>query len=452
LELIATGIAGIVVTLGVTLYLLILLRRAGRRTSLAEQQTRELKQQVEEQARKVDEQARKIDEQARRIDEQAQAIAAQEQRSAEFAIQLTEEFSRGEALAARVLEMTEKIAALAESVEILRRLPPCTPPIDAERLQKMPEKEMVALAESTACLRPLVAYPNWRFDIDWANPDLAFQLRRQVWQGFHDRRIEAPVTMGWHLSTRLQLGLRSDLSRQIYVGGCIDPNEFVFLNHYLQPGMTFFDVGANEGIYTVFAASRVGESGSVRAFEPSPREFERLKANLDLNGLNRTNIGLYPVALADCNGYVDLTVAEAKHAGQNTLGVFANAGIAATSKQSVPVRRLDDLLAEDPPLRIDVVKLDVEGAELRTLEGAAGTLRKYRPVVLLEVSAASLRPQGASRQGLLAFLRSLEYTFYKFGETGLPAIAEEGSYSDNMLAVPAGTVLPPSVFEPWPVG
>ncbi len=474
----------------VAIALLVLIRSAGRRIRLAEQQTGELKQQIEAQSRNADEQAgqieaqlrnadeqarqieaqsrkadeqtrqieaqsRKADEQARQIEGQARKIEDLERRSSELEIQLTAESSRTEALTARMrdemLGMSGKLAALSNSVEILRRLPPQTPPMDTELLEKMVESEMVALAESVLTLRPLVPYPNWRFDIEWTNPDLAFQARRQIWQSFHDRRIDKPVTMSWHLGTRLRLGLRNDLSRQIYVAGCIDPNEFAFLNHYLQPGMTFIDMGANEGAYTVFAARRVGESGSVWAFEPSQREFDSLRANLDLNGLIGPNVRLFPLAIADFNGYTELTVAATEHAGQNTMGAFAGPGIGAAGTQTVEVRRLDDLIAEDAPARIDFIKLDVEGAELKAIHGAAATLRRYRPVLLFEVSAASLRPQGASRDGLVAFLRSLDYLLYVFDDQGLPAVAEPGAYSDNMLAAPVGLVLLSIAFQGWPV-
>jgi FkbM family methyltransferase len=445
--------------------LLFLIRGAGRRIRLAEQKTVEQQQQIEAQSRTADQQARQIEAQSRtageqtrqiesqasQIDLQARKIEVLERRSSELEIQLAGESSRTEALTAQVLEMSGKIAELSNSVEILRRLPPRMPPMDAELLEKMAEPEMIALAESMPTLRPLVPYPNWRFDIEWTNPDLAFQARRQIWQSFHDRRIDQPVTINWHLGTRLRLGLRNDLSRQIYVAGCIDPNEFAFLNHYLQPGMTFVDMGANEGVYTVFAARRVGQSGSVWAFEPSQREYDSLRANLDLNGLIGPNVRLFPLAIADFNGYTELAVAATEHAGQNTMGAFASAGIGAAGTQTIEVRRLDDLIAEDAPARIDFIKLDVEGAELKAIHGAAGTLRRYRPVLLFEVSAASLRPQGASREGLVAFLRSLDYLLYVFDDSGLPAVAEPGAYGDNMLAVPAGTVLPSIVFQGWPV-
>jgi FkbM family methyltransferase len=352
-------------------------------------------------------------------------------------------------LSTQVADLSQATAALSGLIETITRTPALPLPTDSELL-RMTDAEMIARAQSIATLRSLVPYPKWRFDADWANPDRAFQMRQNVWQSFRDRASEASIVVGWHLGTRLQLHLGNDLSRQIYIAGCIDPNEFAFLDRYLQPGMTFFDAGANEGIYAVFAAKRVGSGGTVWAFEPSPREFERLRSNLDLNGLDLPNVRLFPLALADRSGRAELTIADDEHAGQNTLGAFAYESVAAAQKHMVDLRRLDDLVAEQPPARIDVVKLDVEGAELLVLQGAASTLQRYRPIVLFEVSEASLRHQGHRREELLDFLRAQDYSLYLFDDSGFPVCAPPGTYRDNMLAVPHGSALPPAVFQLWP--
>jgi len=315
-------------------------------------------------------------------------------------------------------------------------------------LESKSSGQMITLAESLACLRPLVPYPRWRFDADWTNPDLAFQLRQRVWRYIHDRRMEAPITVDWYGGTSLRLHLGNDLSRQLYVAGCLDPNEFVFLSHYLSPGMTFLDIGANEGIYTVFAARQVGPGGTVWAFEPSRRELERLQCNVDLNNLR---VQVFPLALADFNGQAELTLADYGHEGLNTLGAFVYSGIGAQARETVEVARLDDVVAADPPARIDVIKIDVEGAELRLLKGAVSTLKKYRPVLMVEVSDAALQQQQGCREELVDFLRVRDYDWYLFDpESGIPVRAEREAFGDNMIAAPVGKSLPPAVFDLWP--
>lgn len=346
------------------------------------------------------------------------------------------------------VDMAGRIGTIADAVEIVTRKPLYPYPIDSGRLETKTEQEVVALSESLSTLRPLVPYPKWQFDADWANPDLAFLLRQRLWQYFSDRRGQAPVVTRWHYATRLYLYLGNDLSRQIYIAGCIDPNEFAFLDRVLQPGMTFLDAGANEGVYTVFAAKRLGPAGTVWAFEPSQREAGRLRRNLELNTLSAR---VFPLALADRAGQAEMNVAGYGHEGLNTMGKFVHQ-IEESSQEIIQVTRLDDAVSENPLSRLDVIKIDVEGAELKLLQGAAATLRRYRPLLLFEASDRTLRQQGASREELLAYLRSQNYQLYLFDPySGLPAPASEGAYSDNMIAAPAGVLLPEAVYRPWPI-
>src|SRR5581483_77226 len=121
--------------------------------------------------------------------------------------------------------------------------------------------------------------------------------------------------------------------------------------------------------------------------------------------------------------------------GQSTLGAFAHTSVETERVVTVEVRKLDDIVDENPPSRLDVMKIDVEGAELRLLRGAAGTVERYRPYILLEVSAPSLAHQGTTPEELLGYLRSHQYQLYAFDRvTGLPVPAGPGVYSENMLA------------------
>ena len=376
------------------------------------------------------------------------ATAEMQQRTGAVAADLQALSERQAMLTSQMGHTSARIEKIADAVETLTRNPLEGFPVDAARLETKTEDEVLKLAASVAMLRPLVPYPKWRFDADWANPDLAFLLRRRVWQYFNDRRREAPLIVGWHGGTHLRLYLGNDLSRQIFIGGCFDPNEFVFLDRYLQPGMTFLDAGANEGVYSVFAAQRVGGAGTVWAFEPSSRERARLECNLELN---RLPAKVFALALAEVDAPAELSVAGYEHEGQNTLGEFSFVTTELARKEAVQLARLDDIVQRENPARLDVIKLDIEGAELRALQGAGDTLRRYRPILLFEVMDAALRRQGGSRAELLDYLRSLEYTPYMFDPySGLPAPAGGAVHGDNMLAVPQGRNLPDAVYTPWP--
>ena len=117
-------------------------------------------------------------------------------------------------------------------------------------------------AEGLAWLRPLAPYPAWRFDGEWDNPDERLQARRRIWSHFRDHRLTAPVVMPWYRGLRVQVQLGNDTSKQLFIAGCTEPNEFAFVARVLRPGMVFVDAGANEGLFTLLAAGCVGPQGA----------------------------------------------------------------------------------------------------------------------------------------------------------------------------------------------
>jgi FkbM family methyltransferase len=228
----------------------------------------------------------------------------------------------------------------------------------------------------------------------------------------------------------------NETSRAIFITGNYEPNEFFLLSQVIRPGMTFVDAGANMGLYTLFAARKIGEHGTVLAIEPSARECGRLLKNLELNALS--NVRLVRNAASDSCLDADLLVAEDEWSGHNTLGSFAyDTPLAA--KESVCTKRLDDIVSQEGLTRVDIVKMDVEGAEFRALKGAVGILNRFRPLLLLELADRALRHQGCSSAEIWEFFRQENYRIFAFDQsTGLPVPAQQKPYydSENVVAVP----------------
>ena len=173
---------------------------------------------------------------------------------------------------------------------------------------------------------------------------------------------DLPVDIPWHLGTKLRVWLGNDLSRLTYVGGQVDPNELFALSRLVRPGMTFVDAGANEGLYSVFAGSLVGPSGKVIAIEPSARELQRLRENIELNGFEQ-RVQVVETALAEKDGEGTLRVAGYGHEGHNTLGDFIyDSG--RLSEDTVPLRSLDSLVEQFGWDRIDCIKLEIGRAHV----------------------------------------------------------------------------------------
>jgi FkbM family methyltransferase len=153
----------------------------------------------------------------------------------------------------------------------------------------------------------------------------------------------------------------------------------------LKPGATVVDGGAHLGLYTVLGARGVGRDGRVLAFEPDPYNLRALEANAGA----LSNVVVSAKALAEGPG-------EARfHRSSGTIGSSLLARETSTEAATVQLTSIDDELA-NVPLRSLVIKLNVEGAEPRVLEGARETLGRCREATLFaEISPDLLGEQAA---------------------------------------------------------
>jgi len=199
--------------------------------------------------------------------------------------------------------------------------------------------------------------------------------------------------------------------------------------------MTFFDIGAYHGIYTVLAAKRMGETGSVAAFEPSRRELRRLAFHLRLNGLS--SVGLVPCAVGSEEGDVTFFTVLARNAMRNGL----RAPLCADAVETVVVHKktMDNYLEQSGTTAVDLVKIDTEGAELEVFRGAQRLLTQLRPLVICEVLDSSTEPWGYPARDIVSRLQGHGYGWFDIQRDGslLPhSLREEYPEVRNYLAVP----------------
>jgi FkbM family methyltransferase len=169
---------------------------------------------------------------------------------------------------------------------------------------------------------------------------------------------------------RWKNGLRHWLARSRLVPDWIQdysPIKGYELHRKLSAGDVVMDVGAYPGDYTLFAAGAVGPDGQVYALEPDPVNRLLLERVVDRSGFS--NIRILPVGLWDCKTTLHLTSAA------------LSSHISEASDHSTPIQvvPLDTLAADIGLLKLDVLKMDIEGAELQALEGAQQTLATLTP-------------------------------------------------------------------------
>ncbi|HZX84924.1 MAG TPA: FkbM family methyltransferase, partial [Reyranella sp.] len=168
----------------------------------------------------------------------------------------------------------------------------------------------------------------------------------------------------------------------------------------------------------------------------SSRERRQLERNVERNRLG--NVTIVPHALGSAAGSARLRIAAKLHGGHNTFGDFVHDGASAVGSEDVPVETLDALAQRLALGRVDAMKIDVEGAELKVLNGGRALLRTARPVLLIEANDEALRRQGASTAEVIALLRALGYEIRVFSQrTGeVERLAADGVLSANIVAVP----------------
>jgi FkbM family methyltransferase len=262
--------------------------------------------------------------------------------------------------------------------------------------------------------------------------------RKQDWR---KRRWAAVAGRRGTFVTKLQPNLRirlygdSELCRLIYCRN-FEMGEREFVNHFLRPGDVFVDVGANIGLFTLIAASRVGPTGKVIAFEPTPETYERLVGNVRLNRL--CNVDCVKSALSDHTGELDLA--------RSADGFDAWNSFAAPTKGQTALRERVGVIEWDCYAKahrlsgnVTMMKIDVEGWESRVLAGGREMLsRSDSPVLQVEFTDDAAQAAGSSCRALYEFLESLGYRMFVY-DADRRSLAQNGlrdryPYA-NLLAV-----------------
>ena len=225
------------------------------------------------------------------------------------------------------------------------------------------------------------------------------------------------------------------VSRRLREEGVWEPCESQLVLALLRPGDVFVDAGANIGYFSLLAASRVGATGRVYAFEPDPDNFRLLEANARLNGMSGC-VTAVQAALAETAGQGLL------YRSRDNLGdhrVFPGDD----ARDSLPVRQLrgSEYLAGRVD-RIDLVKVDTQGSEYQVIAGLLPLLKELaaRPRFIVELTPHALRQAGASGRALVELLGTLGQPMWIIDHTRdqlHPSSAGDLSrWCDNWDAVP----------------
>lgn len=254
------------------------------------------------------------------------------------------------------------------------------------------------------------------------------------------RHVRATVTVtDFDGDLSMDLQLSEHMQRRIFWMGYYSETIASLLNTLLKPGMTVLDVGANIGEISLLAAKRVGAQGQVFAFEPIDVIARQLAHHVQINRLNQVSIE--SLALGDAvenDQPIYASCGQEVDDENNGLGSLYG-GEGETLLQRIQMTTLDTWLQAHPVIeRIDLIKIDIEGAELACLRGARQCLQRFRPNIIVEIQDFSAARAGYQPADILDFLSGFGYTFHRIGTHGALTPLTSANLSDfqNVLCTP----------------
>jgi FkbM family methyltransferase len=216
--------------------------------------------------------------------------------------------------------------------------------------------------------------------------------------GLQRRGLLAPIVTGEE-GVKLELGT-DYVARSIFYSNNWEPEETSLLRSVTPQGGTFIDVGANIGYFSLLASRWVGPSGAVYALEPVRATHARLRRNLALNPT--ANVTAVQVGASSTPGTAAIALeSDAGHAH------LVAGEVGPERLETITLTTVDAFVTSNRLTRVDVLKIDVEGADFEVIRGAQTTLRRFRPVVLMEVEL--ITRFGASVRDVEHFLDAIGY-------------------------------------------
>jgi FkbM family methyltransferase len=244
-----------------------------------------------------------------------------------------------------------------------------------------------------------------------------------------DNRIEYPTgpvmtSARWQCGRFEILDCREYIQRNIYFLGYYGLRESLLLRRLLRAGDVFVDVGANLGWFTVLAAREVGTQGRVFAFEPSSQIRRHLQRSVEINAL--TNVTVEPFALSDHDGTAVLTGLSDRNAGLGSIMNVPSPDASGSCGEEVRTTRFADYCEHAGIRKIRLMKIDVEGAEMKVLQGMQPVIaRKTCDYLTIEINDQRLRESGYSASHVLDFLRAHGYRLYHINLFGPAALDDD---------------------------
>ena len=242
--------------------------------------------------------------------------------------------------------------------------------------------------------------------------------------------VEARTFWGKKINVILPEGV----STSIWHCGCFEEEVCYFMLKFLSPGMTFFDIGAHFGFFTLLGSYLVGKEGKVLSFEPTPSTYQQLKKNVAHN----SNVEIYNYAAFDKSAEIKFYDYGLRNSAYNSMFRIRRRDtlLSRGNEIIVKARKTDTLVEEKQLKRINLVKIDTESSELYVLKGMINSLKKFRPYIIMEVGDFKVKGIPKSAE-VVTYLQGIGYSSYTIKNGCLRKHNQKTFYGyDNLFFMP----------------
>jgi FkbM family methyltransferase len=227
------------------------------------------------------------------------------------------------------------------------------------------------------------------------------------------------------------------IQQQIFWYGYYEKDAILTWEKFLHNKSVVLDIGANTGYYTITSAAVAQQ---VYAFEPSTREREMLTHNVERNGFR--NVIIQPEAVSDECDQAHLYLSGPDNKGMSGLQTPDNF---MGSIEIVVTITLDNWMLSTRPERIDGIKIDVEGAELKVLNGMKQLLLEHAPFIFIEIMSDLLKKFEAVPEDIYRFLEARGYKGYRIKAPGVLISVTSPEEDYNLVFLPNNATLPEGI-------
>lgn len=227
------------------------------------------------------------------------------------------------------------------------------------------------------------------------------------------------------------------IQQQLFWYGYYEKDAILTWEQMVNTDAVVLDIGANTGYYSIIAARK---SRHIYAFEPGSSNRKKLEENIKLNRL--TNVSVLPYAVSDKEGQTELFIAVDDNTGMNSL---EQPGNFSGHKEVVAVVSIDNWAAENKIPGINLIKIDVEGLEMKVLTGMKRIIEEQKPGIFIEVIGQLLMQSGHSVNDIYNFLFSRGYNAYEIIKPLQLKRINTPKEGDSIVFVHASAVFPAAI-------